>query len=791
MKRIVFGVLAATLALLVIAVPALAAYWAYLVIEETNGTTYSDLPVIALRNVTQLANYGIITSTGLDTRVLTGDGAVLPHMLADDRVLTVTDLAALEKKQLIFYAGATSLSSFKIIVGYGGNITTSDVDELEMGYVTEVLASGYFNAANGSDKNILYKDDAFRMWISAANTLRVAALNSTGDEQWELHYSNFTTGYHTVYVVCNGLGALLYVDSFDIAKDTAELVDAVMPQLTTSAVSGIEPQRRQVVYANGVYWAFGLISGSLYYWTSSDGGITWSAGTSIPYSGTGVTAYHSEINIWEQDDYAYLAVIASHSGYPYSILYRRGYLEGNETITWGANWSQIDETAIYGPSAGYLLSKISLSVDKDGYPIILGTTIAARYFFTIKSSTKNTWTMAGGYPQSWSYSPLVGGTSIAAYANTTSNKMYAVWSYKETNYAELSGRYYYAGSWYGIQTIVPYSATYDIDAFSLASDMGDNLYIVYHLSTGGIYLIIRYSDGSWGSATLLSATGMTPNVSYDVYTGHIYVIYQYGGAIIGRCIAAGEISVEHILYIPAAAGTLSAMIYPDENAGALFYSSSDKTCYLNLEFSWLWNDNDEDWYWMMNNSMPYADLLEIAVNGTIHLKYELADIVHGNTMPDSSNATGNDGIVNWGENPPGVSAYLTPIESDEGSPAPTIAPIPGGTTPGDMVGPTGQPGTSQTLPTLPSNPLYPFLSPLATLSGIPLGIMWILFATFLVVVAMLLTYKYVPHLFMTILVGCGLTAFFYHMGIYPFWVVIIVAIGGFAAIIAERMPSVD
>jgi hypothetical protein len=107
------------------------------------------------------------------------------------------------------------------------------------------------------------------------------------------------------------------------------------------------------------------------------------------------------------------------------------------------------------------------------------------------------------------------------------------------------------------------------------------------------------------------------------------------------------------------------------------------------------------------------------------------------------------------------------------------------------VGPTGQPGTSQTLPTLPSNPLYPFLSPLATLSGIPLGIMWILFATFLVVVAMLLTYKYVPHLFMTILVGCGLTAFFYHMGIYPFWVVIIVAIGGFAAIIAERMPSVD
>lgn len=126
MKRVVFGILAATLALLVIAVPVLATYWAYLVIEETSGTAYSDLPVIALRNVTQLANYGIITSSGLDTRVLTGDGAVLPHMLADDRVLTVTDLVASEKKQFIFYTGATSLSSFPIIVGYNGNITTPE-----------------------------------------------------------------------------------------------------------------------------------------------------------------------------------------------------------------------------------------------------------------------------------------------------------------------------------------------------------------------------------------------------------------------------------------------------------------------------------------------------------------------------------------------------------------------------------------------------------------------------------------------------------------------------------------
>ncbi len=194
---------------------------------------------------------------------------------------------------------------------------------------------------------------------------------------------------------------------------------------------------------------------------------------------------------------------------------------------------------------------------------------------------------------------------------------------------------------------------------------------------------------------------------------------------------------------------------------------------------------------MQNNVMPYADLFEIAVDGVLHCHYEPADIIHGNTLPDLSPATGNDGIINWGENPSGVSAYITPIQDDDGTPPSPIAPNPNGTAPGDMVGPTGQPGSSQTLPTLPTHPLYPFLAPLATLSGIPLGIMWILFATFLVIIAMIVFYRYVPHLLMTVLIGGGLSAFFYTMGIYPFWVLIIFVIGAIAIIVSERMPCID
>ena len=163
MKKIFLGVLLSILITLLIAVPVLAAYYSHLTVTESCGNEYEKVPLEYSRNITYLITHDYITSSGLDTRVYTGSGEPLPHMLVNDRLLFVTDLEPYEERELIFYTGQTALSDFPIIVGYGGSITTDDDPSLEPAYIFEMLTSGYFDADLVADKNVMYKEDAFRI----------------------------------------------------------------------------------------------------------------------------------------------------------------------------------------------------------------------------------------------------------------------------------------------------------------------------------------------------------------------------------------------------------------------------------------------------------------------------------------------------------------------------------------------------------------------------------------------------------------------------------------------------
>jgi len=84
-KKLCLSLALAVVAILLVIVPALAAYYAYIYVEESDGNSYEELPLICSVNITPLVESGFISSTGLDTRVITGDGATLPHMLANDK----------------------------------------------------------------------------------------------------------------------------------------------------------------------------------------------------------------------------------------------------------------------------------------------------------------------------------------------------------------------------------------------------------------------------------------------------------------------------------------------------------------------------------------------------------------------------------------------------------------------------------------------------------------------------------------------------------------------------------
>ncbi len=193
----------------------------------------------------------------------------------------------------------------------------------------------------------------------------------------------------------------------------------------------------------------------------------------------------------------------------------------------------------------------------------------------------------------------------------------------------------------------------------------------------------------------------------------------------------------------------------------------------------------------VNDGYPYLlwwyNPYEYPSDFTQVLWFQPNDIIEGTTLPDR--AGNEDGIITWGANPTGITIETSPFYPEPPNPQ-YVFPDDVIIDPLDMVGPSGNPGWTGNLPTLETNPLYPLMNAFATETDIPLGIIWILWAILMVLLAMLLAYKFMPHLLVTAFVGGGLSTFFYHMGVFPFWVIFIFVAMALAVVIAERMPSI-
>ena len=777
MKKILYGVLLGILITLLIAIPVLAAYYSHLTATESCGNEYEKVPLMYSRNITYLVVNDYITSSGLDTRVYTAEAEPLPHMLANDRLLFVTDLEPYEERDLIFYTGQTALSDLPIIVGYNGYITTDDDDSLEMTYVMELLASGYFDASAGADKNILYKEDAYRVYISDNNEITVAGLEVGGGEAWTMSYGSFTSGLHTVYVMSNGLAAYLYVDNFDVAKDTVNLFEASNALLSNTEYQQAFPYRRNSCYAQDKYWAFyGKGSPYVYYKTSADG-LSWSSEYSVAAVG-GDNAY--SIDVFERGGYVYITYINSNQ---VEARYRRGLLNADSSITWSAAWQTAATVTTQMVGA-------SIAVDTDGYPFVIYTDKTPSYkynnYITKSSTNDGTWVTDGGYPLVLTSNNGKEGVAIVSYLN--SNKIYALYVIVGTLY----GRYYNGSSWETAETLDS-GASYQY--YNGVSDEDDNVYMVWEEFGNDLYFRIRYANGTFSDTVqILDADEHTyPSVAYNV-DGYVYIVYTRAGSV--RCVTlgAGVWTGEYTLFNPTGPYRMAAVTPYGNHIGLLYTTGAGgDTEHGFVSFPWDWNDNLNDWTWMQNNSMSYADYFIMGIDGESVLHYQPETIISGTTLPDESGAT-NVGAITWGSNPGCITTKLGPLIPTEGVGQPETAPtaFPGQlpSTPQDMVGPSPQPDWTRDIPTLTDHPLYPLVSIISDVTSIPIKLVWIIGATFLLVMAMIVAFRYVPHQLITILIGGGIAAFWVSMGIYPFWVLFIFAVGGLAIIIGERTQTV-
>jgi len=113
--------------------------------------------------------------------------------------------------------------------------------------------------------------------------------------------------------------------------------------------------------------------------------------------------------------------------------------------------------------------------------------------------------------------------------------------------------------------------------------------------------------------------------------------------------------------------------------------------------------------------------------------------------------------------------------------------------PQDIAGPSGQPGMTSDVGTLTTNPLYPVVSMISDTTSLPVGIVWVMGATF--ILALLFVWmigdQQMMHQMFIGLAGGGWVAFCWHLGIYPFWVIFIYAVLAIAIVIGERSPTIS
>ena len=121
-----------------------------------------------------------------------------------------------------------------------------------------------------------------------------------------------------------------------------------------------------------------------------------------------------------------------------------------------------------------------------------------------------------------------------------------------------------------------------------------------------------------------------------------------------------------------------------------------------------------------------------------------------------------------------------------------------------MAGTSVQPGLTSDIQELTTHPLYPLISAVNGVTSIPITLLWILGASFILVVILVLClrgdrivgmevidYHKPMHQILAVIAGSAWTAYCYHLGIYPFWVIFFFVAWGIAIAIGERSPVVS
>ena len=632
MRKVLIGSILGMLIIILFGIPVLGAYYANLQVVEANGNPYTQLALQKAVDVQRLVDNGYISPTGLDTKVVTGAGTPLPHMLVDDRLLFVTDITASSTSNLLFTTGNTPLDSFPVIVGDGGYVTTADNDDLELGNDFEIEYEGYMDTATACGS--IYPD-----WISTT----------------ESGHSTQVTDHTVTLPGTIAVGDLLIL------------------------CFGRNGGAQTITWPNGWTEVFQNVAageGAGLAYRRADG--TEGASVTVQTSASSISAHH-------------VLRIQNYQGTP-EFAYTNGEDANPNPPSLTPSWGSKQTLWIAGFGGGQAGQE---GVAVSGYPASYGNTDNIRV------------NLATTYSYAWAASCTRELTAVSEDPGTftMSDGLAHWWAWTAAIQGDVDGGF--------------------VD------------------KTGAFHI---YSSGSNDIKVKLSGATEKTITATGVFLPDEYIVNVWADGL--------DFGIDIDGTPKGDTGVVSML------------------------------NNGSNW----EISMPYFNYYTHKVGVNDRITYEPDSIIVGTVLPNELSPGTYNGAITFGSNPAGFTITLGGLISEfQPAPAGGQGQLPPSQ---DMTGETGQPGWTSETGTLEANPLYPLVKAISDNTRIPVILVWIIGATVILTGAMVVGFRYLPHQLLTMFIGAGVSAFFWQLGIYPFWVVFIFVAGGVAVVISERQPVI-
>lgn len=174
MRKLSLLLLALALAVAV-AAPVLAAglYSSDVTVSDNSSVDRTGVGTLVPYGTSQAVDFGYLTANGTDTRMFEGT-TERRYMVASDRLGVLSpELLADQERIYRFETGYSPPNDFfGVIVGYGGYVTVDDEDvTLELGDNFTIEQSGWWDTSAGANKNAVSKVDAFRTYVSGTGNI--------------------------------------------------------------------------------------------------------------------------------------------------------------------------------------------------------------------------------------------------------------------------------------------------------------------------------------------------------------------------------------------------------------------------------------------------------------------------------------------------------------------------------------------------------------------------------------------------------------------------------------------